>query len=318
MEVGVSIEAIGAACGVPLRGRRARATFEAQLAEVTAAVASARRQPSVDDGSVGSSDAASATTAAAAPRVLLLEWLDPVFDGGHWVPGMVRAAGCAPCLNAVEGMNSTEKTWADVAAEDPDVVLVACCGFDLARNAADAAGALAGGNDAFAALRAVRTGRAFVLDGNRYFARPSPALAAGAALIARCAFADEPAVVAALDSLSFMPECAKSSSLGRNTAWAPLETETERLAAATMLTSTGKPALAPSGVTDIEDSFSAIHAAACAQGDFMYADPATGYLVMTRVKHEARGKCCGNGCRHCPFAHVAVRDKVGRCRVTPG
>jgi iron complex transport system substrate-binding protein len=119
--VGVSIEAIGAACGVPLRGRRARAAFEAQLAEVTAAVASARRRPSTDVGGAGSSDAAaaSATTAAAAgsPRVLLLEWLDPVFDGGHWVPGMVRAAGCAPCLNAVDGMNSTEKPWADVAAE---------------------------------------------------------------------------------------------------------------------------------------------------------------------------------------------------------
>ena len=91
--------------------------------------------------------------------------------------------------------------------------------------------------------------------------------------------------MAALDSLSFMPECAKSTTLGRNTAWAPLETETERLAAAAAkLTSTGKPAPAPSGVPDIEDSFSAVHDAACAQGDHMYADPATGYLAGTYTR----------------------------------
>ena len=318
-EVGLSIEAIGEACGVPLRGRRERATFEAQLAEVTAAVASARLQQNGNDEGTGSSAAASA---AAAPSVLLLEWLDPVFDGGHWVPGMVRAAGCVPCLNGVEGARSSERTWADVAAADPDVVLVACCGFDLPRNAADAAAALAGGNDAFAALRAVRTGRAFVLDGNRYFARPSPALAAGTALVARCAFADEPAVVAALDNLSFMPECAMSNSLarvGRNIAWAPLDTEPESATAAATAaaaaaaadpTSTDTTAPEPSEVPDIEDSFVAVHAAACARGDFMYTDPATGYLVMTSVKHQARGKCCGSGCRHCPYAHANVKDKA--------
>jgi len=49
----------------------------------------------------------------------------------------------------------------------------------------------------------------------------------------------------------------------------------------------------------------------------MWTSVSPWYLVMTRVKHEARGKCCGNACRHCPFAHVAVRDKVGRCRLTP-
>jgi hypothetical protein len=58
-------------------------------------------------------------------------------------------------------------------------LLVACCGFDLERNAADAATALAAADSPLAGLRAVTSGRAFVLDGNRYFARPSPALAVG-------------------------------------------------------------------------------------------------------------------------------------------
>jgi len=68
-----------------------------------------------------------------------------------------------------------------VLAADPDVVVVACCGFDLVRNVADAraAAALQGG---LGALRAWREGRMFAADANRYFARPSQALAPGAAL----------------------------------------------------------------------------------------------------------------------------------------
>jgi iron complex transport system substrate-binding protein len=103
-EVASSIEAIGEACGVPRRGKKARDAFEAQLAQVTAAVKLAGSQHP-------------------APSVMLMEWLDPVFDGGHWVPGMMRAVGCVPSLNDAEGTRSTQRTWADVAAADPDVIL---------------------------------------------------------------------------------------------------------------------------------------------------------------------------------------------------
>ena len=69
-EVGASVENIAAACGVPQRGKRARERFEAQLAEVAGAVAGAR----------------SSGKCSPRPSVLLLEWLDPVFDGGHLGP----------------------------------------------------------------------------------------------------------------------------------------------------------------------------------------------------------------------------------------
>jgi diphthamide synthase (EF-2-diphthine--ammonia ligase) len=49
-----------------------------------------------------------------------------------------------------------------------------------------------------------------------------------------------------------------------------------------------------------------LHDAACARGDQMYIDPATGYKVMTADSHRARGNCCGNGCRHCPFNHASI------------
>ena len=300
-EVGASVENIAAACGVPQRGKRARERFEAQLAEVAGAVAGAR----------------SSGKCSPRPSVLLLEWLDPVFDGGHWVPGMMRVAGCEPGLNSLEGSRSSRREWDDVVAADPDVVFVACCGFDLRRNAADAAAALAAnnGDNPFAKLRAVRMGRCFVLDGNKYFARPAPALAVGAALVARCAHDGDENVVAALERLLFYPDCAKLDD-DRNLAWARVEgagaqaTELNHL-----LRQMPEAGFEEPDVPDIED-FDGLHEEACARGDNFYIDPKSGYMVMTRVKHEARGRCCGSGCRHCPFAHVNVRDKA-RCIQVP-
>ena len=73
----------------------------------------------------------------------------------------------------------------------------------------------------------------------------------------------------------------------------------------------GLAGCADKGVQDIED-FDDLHTAACNRGDRFYTDPSTGYLVMTKLNHLARGKCCGSGCRHCPYSHVNVKDKVSR------
>ena len=159
-DVAASLEAVGAACGVAERGAALRAAFQTRLDAVRAAVA--------------------AVAPPAPQTLLLLEWLDPPFDGGSWIPDMVRLAGAVPALNADSGAKSVGHTWAEVLAADPDVVVVACCGFDLARNVADAA--LPGG---LGELRAWREGRVFAADANRFFARPSQALAPGAALLAR-------------------------------------------------------------------------------------------------------------------------------------
>lgn len=52
-----------------------------------------------------------------------------------------------------------------------------------------------------------------------------------------------------------------------------------------------------------------IHEQACAKGEFFYRDPATGYLVFTRVKHIDRGHCCKSGCRHCPYGNSPLDKK---------
>ncbi len=117
-------------------------------------------------------------------RVLVLEWTDPPMSAGHWTPGLVELAGGEPVL-ANPGANSRVLTWDEIAAADPDVVILAPCGFDRAR-ALEAAGTLPPeAARAFARLRAVRDGRAFAMDGNAYVNRPGPRLVDSAEIFAR-------------------------------------------------------------------------------------------------------------------------------------
>jgi iron complex transport system substrate-binding protein len=111
----------------------------------------------------------------ARPRTLVLEWSDPPMSGGHWTPGLVELAGGEPVL-ANPGANSRVLAWDEITAADPDVVLVAPCGWDLAKAREALAALPPEAARAFASLRAVRDGRAYVMDGNAYVNRPGPRL----------------------------------------------------------------------------------------------------------------------------------------------
>jgi iron complex transport system substrate-binding protein len=115
------------------------------------------------------------------PRVMMLEWADPPFTGGHWVPEQVIAAGGFPVL-AAPGRDSVRTTWEAIANEDPDIVCVVACGFGLAANL-DFARRLAT-TDGARELRAVRQGQIWALDANSYFSRPTGRLIRGAELLA--------------------------------------------------------------------------------------------------------------------------------------
>ncbi|MCZ6726869.1 MAG: cobalamin-binding protein [Acidobacteria bacterium] len=110
---------------------------------------------------------------AGRPRVVLLEWLDPPFSCGHWSPELVRLAGGDEGLGR-EGVASRTLTWDEVIAWQPEVVLIACCGFSVERTMEDVwnLGAVPGWND----LPAVRAERVYVTDGAAYFSRPGPRL----------------------------------------------------------------------------------------------------------------------------------------------
>jgi len=112
---------------------------------------------------------------------LTLEWVDPVFVGGHWVPEMVRIAGGRDVLGRA-GQPSRQVTWREVADSRPEVVIAMPCGFGLERSAEELSrAALPSEWDGSAAVRADRV---FVVDGSSYFNRPGPRLIEGVEILA--------------------------------------------------------------------------------------------------------------------------------------
>jgi len=105
-------------------------------------------------------------------RVAFLEWTDPPFCAGHWVPEMIELAGGEDPLGRA-GADSVRLTWDEVHASEPEVVVVAPCGYGLAE-----AARLAG------ALPEIPGARVVPVDANAYFARPGPRYAEGIELLA--------------------------------------------------------------------------------------------------------------------------------------
>ena len=102
-----------------------------------------------------------------------VKWIDPLMTAGNWMPELVALAG-GRSLFGETGRASAWTRWEGLRAADPDVLVVLPCGFDLARSRAEL-GPLRAQPD-FEALRAVRSGRAFLVDGSQYMNRPGPRL----------------------------------------------------------------------------------------------------------------------------------------------
>jgi iron complex transport system substrate-binding protein len=115
------------------------------------------------------------------PRVACLEWLDPPWAGGHWVPEMVRLAGGVDPLGE-EGAPSRRVTWEEVLAAQPEVVVLMPCGFDVERTLRELARAVP--PSGWGELPAVRHGRVFAVNANAYFSRPGPRLVEGLHILA--------------------------------------------------------------------------------------------------------------------------------------
>jgi iron complex transport system substrate-binding protein len=116
------------------------------------------------------------------PRVLCLEWLDPFYVGGHWVPEMVRKAGGVDVLGR-EREPSFRVTAEQIKEAQPDVIVVMPCGYDAQRTAREFRTMKL--PEAWDSLPAVRDRRIFAVDANAYFSRPGPRLANGVELLAR-------------------------------------------------------------------------------------------------------------------------------------
>jgi len=117
---------------------------------------------------------------ATRPRVLVLEWFDPLWVSGEWIAEMVEAAGGTPLLASAKDP-SKRIEWSDVRAADPDVIVLAACSMSVARAEREVAALAA--NPIWPELRAVRASRVFLMDGERHFSTPGPGLAHGAELL---------------------------------------------------------------------------------------------------------------------------------------
>lgn len=121
------------------------------------------------------------------PRTLLLEWTDPPMSGGHWAPDLIEIAGGIPVL-ANPHENSQVLAWDAIAEADPDVIIVAPCGYDL--ELAKAAIAEIRDEPQWAGLRAVRDRHAWAVDGSAYVNRPGPRLVRSAEIFAHAIHED--------------------------------------------------------------------------------------------------------------------------------
>ena len=118
---------------------------------------------------------------SARPRVFCMEWINPVYCSGHWVPEMVEIAGGIDQLGR-KGADSVRIPWTEVLQWAPEVLIVMPCGCELAK-AAEQARQLFDYPGA-AELPAVRNGRVYAVDANSYFARPGPRVVEGTELLA--------------------------------------------------------------------------------------------------------------------------------------
>lgn len=157
-DVYADILSVAEAIGRKAAGRDLVGSMQARLADISASLAHRSR-----------------------PKLGFVEWIEPPMSGGHWMPELIAAAGGISPFG-VSGENSPWVSWDEMAAADPDILLVAPCGYEIATSLPELEGLRT--HAVFKSLRAVREGRVFVADGNAYFNRPGPRLVESAEILA--------------------------------------------------------------------------------------------------------------------------------------
>jgi len=156
-EVWEDIRRVARALEIAPRGEQVVADLEARMRAIAEAVSEARPRP----------------------RLACIEWIEPLMPAANWMPELIEMAGAE---------NVAWRTWDDLAAADPDAILVMPCGFNLKRAMGEMHWLTA--HQGWNELHAVRGGRVYVADGNQYFNRPGPRLVESLEILAEIAHPD--------------------------------------------------------------------------------------------------------------------------------
>ncbi len=192
-----AVNAESAACDIPVGADLVllTATSLAGLKLDIVTLAGALGAPERGDALVLDVEAGLARSAACAmsaagvrPTVVALEWSDPPFLGGHWVPELIEHVGATHLLSG-PGEASRRSTWDEIAAADPDVIIFCPCGYNLHQSNIEANALVT--RPEVASLRAVREGRFFAVDANRLLSRCTTAVVEAAEVIASLARREE-------------------------------------------------------------------------------------------------------------------------------
>ena len=295
---------IGNACYIPEQGEKLIADFHSNVQSLKATIQNHANVP---------------------PKsMLILEWLDPPFDAGHWILDMMESIGIHNMMIPIvksddpndEPRKSKSRSWENMKQmmmttqqqqiddRDDYSIVVACCGFDFQRNYDDTVAARDHLQNTFPTT--YDANRIYASDGNAYFVNPGPNLLYGITILALIAYDQHPDLIEAIQNLPYW----KNADIGTPYRRVDLQSADNDHSAKT----TDNHSSSEVNVPDIEDGdFYTIHRQACDAGQMSDIDPVTKYMVFTELAHQARGKCCGSGCRHCPYAHKNVKsDKKGQ------
>ncbi|MAW92888.1 MAG: cobalamin-binding protein [Euryarchaeota archaeon] len=117
------------------------------------------------------------------PKVLAIEWIEPFFTAGHWIPEMIELAGGLNLISKI-GEHSRRMSMDEVQNSDPDVIILMPCGFDTARTSAEYTSILKN-NSAWNSLNAVKNNQIFAVDANSFFSKPSIRTIEGLEILAK-------------------------------------------------------------------------------------------------------------------------------------
>ncbi|MFL6479979.1 MAG: cobalamin-binding protein [Nitrososphaera sp.] len=116
------------------------------------------------------------------PKVLCLEWIDPIFSGGHWIPQMVEYAGGINGISSV-GERSCRMDIDEAVQLDPDTIVLMPCGFDIKQTLKELS--ILARNEKWTSLRAVKNGNVYAVNANAYFSKPGPRIVVGLEILAK-------------------------------------------------------------------------------------------------------------------------------------